>query len=104
VSGSPFSESAPSVAEANENSASLTESALQGVVWNYSGIAVLIVAQVASTIATARLIAPAWFGVYAAAQAASGLAAYFTFATVGLAVLRRSKLGEKTVGSAGGSR
>ncbi len=100
MSGSPFSESAPSIAETNENSTSLTKSALQGVVWSYSGVAVLIVVQIVSTVATARLIAPSWFGVYAAAQAASGLAAYFTFATVGLAVLRRSELGEKTVGSA----
>jgi O-antigen/teichoic acid export membrane protein len=87
-------------AELNEAPTSLTKSALQGVVWNYAGIAVLIVVQVVSTVATARLIAPAWFGVYAAAQAAAGLAFYFTFATVGLAVLRRSELGEKTVGSA----
>jgi Membrane protein involved in the export of O-antigen and teichoic acid len=100
VSGPSSSKPAPSIAEANESSASLTKSALQGVVWNYSGIAVLIVVQVASTMATARLIAPSWFGVYAAAQAASGLAAYFTFTTVSLAVLRRSELGEKTVGSA----
>jgi O-antigen/teichoic acid export membrane protein len=86
--------------ESPEGSASLTKSALQGIAWNYSGIAVLVVVQIVSTVATARLIAPAWFGVYAAAQAASGLAAYFTFATVGLAVLRRSELGEKTVGTA----
>jgi PST family polysaccharide transporter len=100
VSKSSFPDAEPVTAEFDEQPASLTKSALQGVIWNYSGIAVLIVAQVASTVATARLIAPAWFGVYAAAQAASGLAAYFTFATVGLAVLRRSELGEKTVGSA----
>ena len=68
--------------------------------WKYSGIAVLVVLQVGSTIATARLIAPEWLGLYAAAQAASGLALNFAFATVGLAVLRRSELAEKTVGSA----
>ena len=94
----PFSDNKATVSP--QRSPSLTKSALQGVVWNYSGIAILVVVQIVSTIATARLIAPAWFGVYAAAQAASGLAAYFTFATVGLAVLRRSELGEKTVGTA----
>lgn len=91
---------APGTPGSGQAPPSLTQSALQGVVWNYSGIAVLVVFQIVSTVATARLIAPSWFGVYTAAQAASGLAAYFTFATVGLAVLRRSELGEKTVGSA----
>ena len=79
---------------------SLTRSALSGVAWNYAGIAVLVVAQVASTAATARLIAPAGFGAYAAAQAAIVLAGYFTISTIGLAVLRRSELGPNTVGSA----
>ncbi|MGA9762554.1 MAG: oligosaccharide flippase family protein [Gaiellaceae bacterium] len=91
---------APEFAGSGAEQTSLTRSALQGVFWNYSGIAVLVVVQIVSTVATARLIAPAWFGVYAAAQAASGLAAYFTFATVGLAILRRSELGEKAVGTA----
>ncbi len=86
--------------ERNERPISLTKSALQGVAWNYLGIAVLIVAQVVSTVATARLIDPSWFGIYTAAQAASGFASYFTFSTIGLAILRRSELGEKTVGSA----
>jgi len=86
--------------ERDERPTSLTRSALQGVAWNYSGISVLVGFQVVSTIATARLIAPDSFGVYAAAQAASGLAAYLTFATLGLAILRRTELGEKTVGSA----
>ncbi len=79
---------------------SLTRSALQGVVWNYAGISVLVVGQLASTPITARLISPAWFGAYAAAQAAIGFAGYFTLSTIGLAILRRSELGEKTVGSA----
>ena len=87
-------------AERDERPTSLTKSALQGVVWNYAGIAVLIVVQVVATIATARLIDPEWFGVYTAAQAASGFAGYFTFTTIGLAILRRAELGEKTVGSA----
>lgn len=85
---------------AGEASTSLTKSALTGVAWNYAGIAVLVVAQVASTAATARLIAPAEFGAYATAQAAIGLAGYFTISTIGLGILRRSELGPKTVGSA----
>lgn len=83
----------------NEN-VSLTKSALQGVVWNYFGIAVLVVAQLASTPITARLISPKQFGIYAAATFAIGLAGYLTFATIGAAIQRRSRLGEKTVGSA----
>lgn len=83
-----------------EASVSLTKSAFSGVAWNYAGTAILIVAQVASTAATARLIAPAEFGAYATAQAAIGLASYFTISTIGLGILRRSELGPKTVGSA----
>lgn len=79
---------------------SLTKSALQGVISNYAGIAVLVVAQIAATAATARLISPAWFGAYAAAQFALMLASYFTISTISLGLLRRAELGEKTVGSA----
>jgi PST family polysaccharide transporter len=64
------------------------------------GTAVLVAAQIASTAATARLIAPTEFGAYAVAQAAIGLAGYFTISTVAIGLLRRSELGPKTVGSA----
>ena len=64
------------------------------------GTGVLVAAQIASTAATARLIAPSEFGAYAVAQAAIGLASYFTISTIGLGILRRSELGSKTVGSA----
>jgi O-antigen/teichoic acid export membrane protein len=83
-----------------EQPVSLTKSALQGVVWNYAGIAGLVVAQLISTPITARLISPAWFGAYATAQAAISFAGYFSLATIGAAILRRSELEEKTVGSA----
>jgi O-antigen/teichoic acid export membrane protein len=84
----------------DEETTSLSGSALSGVAWNYTGTAVLVVAQIASTAATARLILPAEFGAYAAAQAAIGLAGYFTIATISFGILRRSELGVKTVGSA----
>jgi O-antigen/teichoic acid export membrane protein len=81
-------------------SASLTKSALEGVAWNSTGSAVLIIAQIASTAATARLVAPREFGVYATAQAAAGLAGYFTMNAIGSGLLRRSQLGSKTIGTA----
>jgi PST family polysaccharide transporter len=79
---------------------SLSKSALSGVAWNYAGIAVLVVAQIASTAATARLIGIKGFGSYAAAQAAIQLGGYFSLQTLGLAVMRRKELGSKTVGTA----
>jgi O-antigen/teichoic acid export membrane protein len=79
---------------------SLTRSALGGVVWNWAGSGVLIVAQIASTAATARLVAPREFGLYATAQAAASLTGYFTMAAIGPALQRRTRLGEKTVGTA----
>jgi len=60
----------------------------------------LFVAQLASTAATARLIAPDAFGAYAAASVAIAIAGYFTISSMGLDILRRSELGPKTVGSA----
>ena len=83
-----------------EPQASLAKDALSGVAWNYSGTAVLVVVQIASAAATARLIVPAEFGAYAAAQAAMALASYFTLWTIGLGILRRSELAEKTAGTA----
>lgn len=79
---------------------SLTRSALSGVLWNWAGSAVLVVAQIASTAATARLVAPRDFGIYATAQAASGFAGYFAMAAIGSGLLRRAQLGAKTVGTA----
>ncbi|MGH2499989.1 MAG: oligosaccharide flippase family protein [Candidatus Limnocylindria bacterium] len=60
----------------------------------------LIVAQIASTAATARLVVPREFGLYATALAASGFAGYFTMVAIGGGLQRRSRLGEKTVGTA----
>lgn len=79
---------------------SLSRSALSGVAWNWGGSVVLILAQIGSTAATARLVAPREFGLYATAQAAAALGAYFTLVGVGAGLQRRSKLGEKTVGTA----
>lgn len=79
---------------------SLARSALSGVAWNWAGAAILIVAQIASTAVTARLVAPREFGIYATAQAASAFASYFTLIGVGPGLQRRSALGEKTVGTA----
>ena len=78
----------------------LTKSALRGVAWNYTGSAVVVVTQIVSAAVTARLIHQAEFGSYAAAQAALALASYFTVSTIGLGILRRSELGEKTAGTA----
>ena len=79
---------------------SLTRSALGGVAWTWAGSGVLVVAQIASTAATARLVAPREFGVYATAQAAAGIAGYFTMGALGSGLQRRSQLGEKTAGTA----
>jgi lipopolysaccharide exporter len=78
----------------------LARSALVGVTSNLAGTAVLVVAQIASTAASARLVAPREFGVYAVAQAGVGLAGYFTMNALGSGLLRRSQLGPKTVGTA----
>jgi len=78
---------------------SLTRSALSGAAWNYSGAAVLVVTQIASTAATARLVSPKEFGAYATAQAAAGIFSYFTLTAIGQDILRRPELGPKTVGS-----
>jgi O-antigen/teichoic acid export membrane protein len=80
--------------------ASPTRSVLSGAAWNYAGAAVLIVAQVLSTAATARLVSPREFGVYATAQAAAGIFGYFTFSAVGQGLLRRPHLGPRAVGTA----
>ena len=57
--------------------------------------------RVASTIATARLVSPHEFGFYATAQAATGVVGYFfTISALGSGIQRRSRLGEKTVGTA----
>ena len=79
---------------------SMTRRALGGVAWNGAASVVLVVAQIASTAVTARLLAPREFGVYATAQAAASLVGYFTMAAVGPGLQRRSRLGEKTVGTA----
>jgi lipopolysaccharide exporter len=78
---------------------SLTRSALSGAAWNYSGAAVLVVTQIVSTAATARLVSPKEFGAYATAQAAAGAFSYFMLAAIGQDILRRPQLGPRTVGT-----
>lgn len=78
----------------------LARSALKGVAWNWTGSAVLVVAQVASTAATARLVSPAEFGLYAAAQAVYGFAGFFCMRAVGQDLQRRVDLAPQTVGTA----
>jgi O-antigen/teichoic acid export membrane protein len=79
---------------------SLTRSALTGVAWNWTGSAVLVVAQILSTAATARLISPSGFGAYASALALVGLASYFSMGSIGTGLLRRSTLEPAAVGTA----
>ncbi|MFN8160106.1 MAG: oligosaccharide flippase family protein [Solirubrobacterales bacterium] len=62
--------------------------------------AVLVVAQIASTAVTARLLVPREFGLYATAQAGAGLVGYFTMAAVGQGLQRQRRLGGRTVGTA----
>ena len=84
----------------NVEAPSLAKDALRGVAWNWGGSMVLILAQVASTAVTARLVSPSEFGLYAAALAASGFAGYFTLAGLGPGLQRRSQLGPRTAGTA----
>ena len=79
---------------------SLARSAIGGVTWNYAGSAVLVVAQVASTAVTARLVSPSQFGAYATAQVAAGVMGYFTLTALGNGLLRRSELDGKAIGTA----
>lgn len=79
---------------------SLTKAALGGVAWNSAGSGVLVLAQIASTAATARLVSPREFGFYATAQAATSLAGYFTLGALGNGIQRRTRLGPRTVGTA----
>jgi PST family polysaccharide transporter len=78
----------------------LVRGVLGGVAWNIGGSAVLVVAQIASTAATARLVAPREFGLYATAQAATGVVGYFTMTALGHGVQRRSNLTQRAVGTA----
>lgn len=79
---------------------SLSGSALRGVAWNWSGSAVLVVAQIATTVVTARLVSPREFGLYATAQAAAALLGFFSLNAVGQGLQRRSSLGAGTAGTA----
>ena len=79
---------------------SFTGKVLSGAAWNYSGATVLVVTQIVSTVATARLVSPREFGFYATAQAAAGIFGYFALSAVGQGLLRRSYLDPRAVGTA----
>ena len=70
-----------------------------GMLWNYAGSGTAILAQILYTAVTARLIFPSGFGAYAAAQVLASLMGYFTFTSLGNAVLR-SDLDRHVVGTA----
>jgi len=78
---------------------SLAQRSIRGAAWNYGGAGVVIVAQLAYTALTARLISPAAFGAYATAQALLSLVGYFTLSTVGNAIIRHPSLDRKVVGT-----
>ena len=72
----------------------------QGVAWSYGGAAVVTVAQIVYTAFTARLLDPAAFGAYASAQALIALMGYFSLATLGSTLARRTEVPKSTVGTA----
>jgi O-antigen/teichoic acid export membrane protein len=80
-----------------ESASGLAQSALGGVLWSYSGAAVLVVAQVVSTMFTARLVSPAQFGAYASALALAAILSYLTFNSVGNALMRQRELAPRTI-------
>jgi O-antigen/teichoic acid export membrane protein len=79
---------------------SLAQRGIRGAAWNYGGAGVVIVGQLLYTALTARLISPAEFGAYAAAQALLMLVGYFTLGTVGNAIIRHPSLNRQIVGTA----
>ena len=68
--------------------------------WSYAGATLVIVAQIAYTAFTARILEPSAFGAYASAQALIALMGYFSLATVGAALARKPALAVSTVGTA----
>jgi lipopolysaccharide exporter len=79
---------------------SLVRSAVSGIAWNWGGMVMLVGAQVGSTIASARLVSPAEFGLYAVGQAAFGLSGFFSLAAVGQGLQRRKELSHSVTGTA----
>ncbi len=65
----------------------------RGAVWTYGTSLAVLVAQVAYTAATSRLVDPAGFGAYATALALVSFVSYFTLASLGSAVTRAPVLG-----------
>jgi len=78
----------------------LAQRGVRGAAWSYGGAGVVIVGQLLYTALTARLISPAEFGAYAAAQALLMLLGYFTLGTVGNAIIRHPSLDRRVVGTA----
>lgn len=71
-----------------------------GIGWNYLGSGAILSAQVLYTALTARLVSPAGFGAYAAAQALFSLVSYFGLASLGSALIRHERQGKRVVGTA----
>jgi O-antigen/teichoic acid export membrane protein len=71
-----------------------------GIGWNYVGSGAVLGAQVLYTAVTARLISPAEFGAYAAAQALVGLVSYFGLGTLGNALIRHERQARRVTGTA----
>jgi len=69
--------------------------------WNFLGTAATVVAQIGYTATTARLVSPASFGAYAAAQALMGMAGYAGMSTLGNAVVRHPALTSAVTRTAG---
>jgi PST family polysaccharide transporter len=74
--------------------------AAKGIGWNYLGSGTTLVAQVLSTAITARLVSPAGFGAYAAAQALAAAVGYFGLSTLGNAVIRHERQGRQVASTA----
>ena len=66
----------------------LSHTVARGAAWTYGTSALVLLAQIAYTATTSRLIDPAGFGAYATAQALTSFVGYFTLSSLGSAVTR----------------
>lgn len=87
-------------AHTHGNSAPTSRRMAGGVLWSYGGSIVVLLAQVAYSAVTARLLQPSAFGAYASANALISLLAYFSFPSLGAALARMAVVSRSTVGTA----
>lgn len=80
--------------------ADIRHQALHGVRWNYTASASILLAQLAYTAVTARILTPRDFGAYAVAQALAALVTQFSLMSVGNAVIRHETVTRAMVGTA----